>query len=100
MAQETPPVPLGHGLLFQGLLTTIIVAFISPYRSPLRQKVNETLLRREGREGVWGAVRAQARPLLKASGSWGLTPLPSSLAWWAGAPARGSGADIPRFIFS
>lgn len=43
---------------------------------------------------------AQELPLLTASASWGLTPLPSSLAWWAGVPAGGSGADIPHFIFS
>lgn len=37
----------GPGSLLHGRLTTIIVAIISPYSLPRRQKVNKTLLRRE-----------------------------------------------------
>lgn len=92
---------------FQGRLTTIIAAIISPYYSPRRQKVNKTLLRRE-RERKGG--RRHHRPKWSAGPLFAAPPcslaglllqiipiLPLSPMWEEGVPTKGHGGRQTMF---
>lgn len=94
---EISPAAARHGSLFHGRSTTVIVAIISPYYSPRRQKVNKTLLRREReRKGRW----RHHRPNWSAGAVFAGPPSPSCSSaprGRKGSLQKATGADGPCF---